>query len=111
METQYDLNIWDYGTHNGNDPQWRISVHQLEYATDGHVQCGQWIEGTHLDLTDDEVVDLTLGWEPELGGDYSCDSDFFLDSDSFFDIYKSIPQRVADFVHSLPPYTMKDWRK
>lgn len=110
MGTQYDLNIWNEGEYNGEEDRWRISVHELEYATDGHVQCGDHREDLTLNLTDEEVAQLTLGWGKDLGGDYTSDSDFFLDSDSFFDIYRDIPERVSNFIKALPPYTMKDWR-
>jgi len=39
-----------------------------------------------------------------LGGDYTCDSDFFIDKDSFFETYTDIPERVANLLWALPEY-------
>jgi len=106
----YDLNIWDEGMHmtchlpkEEQYSQWKISVHNLHELPDGYIQCGDWIEDINIYLTEDEVKALTLGWAPELGGDYTGDSDFFLDIDGFFTIYKDIPERVKQELLSLPP--------
>jgi hypothetical protein len=106
----YDLNIWDEGMHNTchlpeeeQYSQWKISVHNVHELSDGSIQCGDWIEDISIYLTEDEVKALTLGWGPDLGGDYTSDEDFFLDIDSFFTIYKDIPDTVKERLLALPP--------
>jgi hypothetical protein len=108
----YDLNIWNEGWHNldrgvqatDENSQWKISVHNLHELSDGSIQCGDYIEDLELYLTAEEASELTLGYgDGDIIGDYTADEDFFLDIDSFFDIYRHIPRRVADWLLSLPP--------
>jgi len=110
----YDLNIWDEGSHltchlpeSEQYSQWKISFHDLERLSDGHIQCGDWIGGLEIFLDEDEVKALTLGWGTDLGGDYAPDSDFFMDMRSFFDVYKDIPQAVKEKLLALPPIDIR----
>lgn len=106
----YDLNIWDRLSHESYGEQsggWEIQAYKLYLNKHGDIS-SEWDEAElTIKLTADETKALTLGWPKELGGDYAEDEDFFIDVEGFFDIYKNIPQRVADLLNSLPPYEMR----
>jgi hypothetical protein len=105
MSSNYDLNIWNqvgYETEY-EEEGWVINVYQFPYAG-AYYGSGTMVEDRTITLTPDEAKRLTLGWEKELGGDYTCDSDFFIDKDSFFDTYTDIPERVANLLWALPEY-------
>lgn len=98
----YDLNVWDRGGYEHDYAEgseaWRITVHELEQLEDGSYQTGKDLP-IYLDLTPDEAKSLTLGWDKELGGLYTPDSDFFLDPRAFMDVYgDAVPVRVRQFV-------------
>lgn len=102
-ETNYDLNIWDklgYETEY-REEGWHISVYEIPFEG-SDFGSGQFREDLSFDLTPEEAKRLTLGWGPELGGDYAEDSDFWLDVHGFFDTYKDIPERVAEKLRNLP---------
>jgi hypothetical protein len=103
MSSNYDLNIWDkvgYETEY-KEEGWAIEVYTYPYlgafyGSGNHVQT--------IDLTLAETKRLTLGWGPDLGGDYTPDSDFWIDKETFFDTYTDIPERVANLLWALPEY-------
>jgi len=103
MSNNYDLNIWDrrgYETEY-KEEGWAIEVYNYQhlgasYGSGDHVQT--------IDLTPAEAKRLTLGWEKELGGDYTPDSDFWIDKETFLDTYTDIPERVANLLWALPEY-------
>jgi len=105
MTNNYDLNIWDrrgYETEY-QEEGWEISVYQYPYAGASYGS-GTFMEDLTITLTPTEVKRLTLGWGPDLGGDYCPDSDFWLDKDTFFQTYTDIPERVANLLWALPDY-------
>ena len=105
----YDLNIWDrlaYETDGEQTGGWEINVYTIE-GVGSIFGSGKQLEDRTIHLTPDEAKRLTLGWGPDLGGDYAEDDDFWLDKDSFFDIYKDIPERVANLLWALPSYEME----
>jgi len=99
----YDLNIWDkrgYETEY-EEEGWAIGVYEIPYEGAGYGS-GTFREELSFDLTPEESKQLTLGWDPELGGDYTGDSDFWLDRETFLTTYKDIPERVRDTINALP---------
>lgn len=95
----WDLNVWDEGLHNDRESSWSIDVYEMLEEPDGYMHTGKQLEGVRLTLTPDEARQLTLGFEPELGGLYTWDTDFFLDTLSFLEIFKAgMPERVLEFV-------------
>ena len=103
MSNNYDLNIWDkvgYETEY-KEEGWAIEVYTYPYigamyGSGEHVQT--------IDLTPSEAKRLTLGWGPDLGGDYTSDSDFWIDKETFIDTYTDIPELVANLLWALPEY-------
>lgn len=106
MTKNYDINIWDelaYLTDGVETGGWKMNFY--EYARVGVAYgSGNWKQEYDLVLTADEAKALTLGWGPELGGDYTPDDDFFIDVESFFEEYKDIPDRIRKHIESLPEY-------
>ncbi len=106
MTTNYDLNIWDrlsYETSGEEEGGWEINVYEYD-ALGAPMGSGRQLEDRTITLTPTEAKRLTLGWGPDLGGDYSEDEDFFIDKQAFFDTYKDIPERVANLLWALPEY-------
>jgi hypothetical protein len=97
----YDLNVWDSGLHNETDSQWEITAYHVE-RTEDYTNFNR-LDGFEVRffLTAEEAHELTLGWGPELGGDYTNDVDFWIDPNGFLDVYKNIPSRVREFVELL----------
>jgi hypothetical protein len=62
------------------------------------------LEDHTITLTPTEAKRLTLGWGPDLGGDYTSDPDFWIDKETFLDTYTDIPERVANLLWALPEY-------
>ena len=105
MTNNYDLNIWDrrgYETEY-QEEGWAIDVYQYDYLGASYGS-GKHVPEHTITLTPTEAKRLTLGWGPDLGGDYTPDADFWLDKDSFFDTYTDIPERVANLLWALPEY-------
>jgi hypothetical protein len=105
MSNNYDLNIWDqagYETEYETEG-WTINVYQYNYMGSPYGS-GKMLEDRTIMLTDSEAKRLTLGWGPDLGGDYTSDSDFWLDKDTFLETYTDIPERVANLLWALPEY-------
>lgn len=103
MTENYDLNIWDrrgYETEY-KEEGWAIEVYSYP-AVGSPYGSGDYKET--IWLTPSESKRLTLGWGPDLGGDYCADSDFWLDKDTFFETYTDIPERVANLLWALPAY-------
>jgi hypothetical protein len=106
LTNNYDLNIWDrrsYETEGRETGGWEINIYQ--YPSIGSPYgSGIFLEDRTITLTPSEVKRLTLGWGPDLGGDYSEDEDFWLDKDTFLKTYTDIPERVANLLWALPEY-------
>lgn len=105
MTRNYDMNIWDYKGYETEyqEEGWKINFYQYP-AVGAPYGNGPMLEELDFVLTEDEAKQLTLGWGPDLGGDYTSDSDFWLDVDTFLDTYTSIPQRLLDHIDNLPQY-------
>lgn len=104
LTDNFEMNIWDklaYDTSNEQSGGWRISAHLLYEDETGYLNAGDFLEDLYIDLTEDEIKRLTLGWDEELGGDYIGDPDFFIDVETFKSIYKDIPERVTDFCNAV----------
>jgi hypothetical protein len=100
------MNIWDelsYKSDGRVTGGWKINFYQYPQLG-AQYGSGQMIEELDFELTPDESKQLTLGWGPELGGDYIEDEDFWIDVESFLDEYKDIPQRLLDHINNLPEY-------
>jgi hypothetical protein len=105
----YDLNIWDRLSHETNGARtggWVITPYRMGYDILGNLSTGDYVPELMIVLTPKEIKDLTLGWAPDLGGDYSDDEDFFIDCHGFFETYKNIPERVANLLRALPDYEL-----
>jgi hypothetical protein len=103
ITTNYDLNIWDrrgYETEYEEDG-WSIEVYKYPYVGASYGS-GDYVET--IWLTPAESKRLTLGWGPDLGGDYCGDPDFWIDKATFFDTYTDIPERVSNLLRALPEY-------
>ena len=103
MTENYDLNIWDrrgYETEY-KEEGWAIEVYSYP-AVGSPYGSGDYKET--IWLTPSESKRLTLGWGPDLGGDYCEDSDFWLDKDTFLETYTDVPERVANLLWALPAY-------
>ena len=102
----YDLNIWDrrgYETEY-KEEGWAIEIYTYPYLGSPY---GSGEHQFTIYLSSEESKALTLGWGPELGGDYCEDSDFWLDKDTFLEIYKDIPKRVVSILNNLPGYEQR----
>ena len=108
ITSNYDLNIWDrrgYETEY-EEEGWSIDVYQYPYAGASYGS-GEHMKDHTITLTPTEAKRLTLGWGPDLGGDYTPDPDFWIDKDTFFQIYTDIPERVANLLWALPEYEQR----
>jgi len=106
MTRNYDMNIWDklsYDTSGEETDGWKINFYQYP-AVGAPYGNGPMIEEFDFTLTKEEAKQLTLGWGPDLGGDYTEDEDFWLDVDTFINTYRDIPQRLIDHLDKLPEY-------
>ena len=103
MTKNYDLNIWDRKGYETNyvEEGWFISVYEAP-EDDKAYGSGKLLEDLGFYITKSEAQQLTLGWPPELGGDYTSDSDFWLDVESFFSTFKDIPLRITRLIEGLP---------
>jgi hypothetical protein len=109
-QANYDLNIYNRGADESTIlpkedyyDEWWLCPYQINGDMSGYgvgEECSEW----NFKLTDEEAKTLTLGWGPELGGDYTGDPDFWLDKNSFLEMYKTIPPRVQRYLDNLPPY-------
>jgi len=105
MSSNYDLNIWDRDGYESEytEEGWIINIY--EYHTVGSPYgSGRMLEDRTITLTPAETKRLTLGWGPDLGGDYTEDSDFWIDKETFLETYTDIPERVANLLWALPEY-------
>jgi hypothetical protein len=103
MTTNYDLNIWDrrgYETEY-EEEGWAIEVYS--YPSIGSMY-GSGDYHSTIWLTPTESKRLTLGWGPDLGGDYCSDPDFWIDKETFYDTYTDIPERIHNLLWALPEY-------
>jgi hypothetical protein len=96
----YDCNVWDavgYHTEYGLTG-WRIDVYECYDDVDyeHHDLPSQiiWLNNTQAEM-------LTLGKNPDEGGDYSCDTDFWIDPAGFLEVYKNIPRKVTRYLEAL----------
>jgi hypothetical protein len=109
-EANYDLNIYNKGADESSIlppeeyyDEWWLCPYEIDNVGDGY-GTGQERDELNFQLTAEEAKDLTLGWGPDLGGDYTSDDDFWLDKNSFLDMYKVIPPRVREYLDNLPTY-------
>ena len=103
MTTNYDLNIWDrrgYETEY-KEEGWAIEVHKYKSIGDPYGS-GEYVET--IWLTPTESKRLTLGWGPDLGGDYCADPDFWIDKETFYSTYTDIPERIHNLLWAFPEY-------
>ena len=106
MTTNYDLNIWDrrsYETEGREEGGWEINIYQYP-AVGSPYGSGTFLEDRTITLTPTEAKRLTLGWGPDLGGDYCADPDFWIDKETFYDTYTDIPERIHNLLLELPEY-------
>jgi len=106
ITNNYDLNIWDrrgYETEY-EEEGWAIEIYKYPYPGASYGS-GEYVQS--ITLTPEETKRLTLGWGEDLGGDYCADNDFWLDKDTFLDMYKDIPERVANLLWALPEYEQR----
>jgi len=106
MTKNYDMNIWDETSYESGGEVtggWKINFYQYP-ALGAPYGNGPMIEELDFIITEEEAKQLTLGWGPDLGGDYTEDEDFWLDVETFLITYKNIPQRLLDYLDSLPEY-------
>lgn len=101
----FDINVFDYAQYNepGCDEHlWKLCPYRLDW--DGtNYSISDELEEMNLTLTAEEAEALTLGWGPDLGGDYHDAEDFWIDANSFKETYKTIPKSVLvwlDFVEA-----------
>jgi hypothetical protein len=78
-----------------------MEVHRYKSIGDPYGS-GEYVET--IWLTPTESKRLTLGWGPDLGGDYCADPDFWIDKESFYDTYTDIPERIHNLLWALPEY-------
>lgn len=103
LSNNYDLNIWDrrgYETEYAEEG-WAIEVYTYHTVGDPY---GSGDHVTTIWLTPIEAKRLTLGWGPDLGGDYAEDNDFWIDKETFYDTYTDIPERIHNLLWALPEY-------
>ena len=95
-----DLNIWDWAGYHTEykSEMWRIDVYEC-YDDVDYEHHDQPFQIIWLNKTQSEM--LTLGKNPDEGGDYSCDSDFWLDPYCFLQTYKNIPRKVTRYLEAL----------
>ena len=105
MTTNYDLNIWDKDGYDSEYEQegWVINIYEYNSVGDPYGS-GRMLEDSTITLTPTEAKRLTLGWGPDLGGDYCADPDFWIDKETFYSIYKDIPERIHNLLWALPEY-------
>lgn len=102
----YDINIWDelsYNTSGKETGGWKMNFYTYP-AVGAPYGNGPMIKELDLYITPEEAKRLTLGWGPDLGGDYCEDEDFWLDVESFKETYKDIPDRILNHFDNLPLY-------
>jgi hypothetical protein len=106
ISSNYDLNIWDRDGYETEyeEEGWVINVYEYDYLGAPYGS-GRMLEDKTITLTPTEAKRLTLGWGPDLGGDYTSDHDFWIDKQTFFDTYTDIPERVANLLWALPEYS------
>jgi hypothetical protein len=96
----FDINVFDRAQYNnpgGPDHEWLLCPYRLEWDGDNY-SISDEMESLNLVLTEDEAKSLTLGWGPDLGGDYHDADDFWIDANSFKDTYKDIPVQVRNWI-------------
>ena len=106
MTKNYDMNIWDETSYESGGEVtggWKINFYQYP-AVGAPYGNGHMIPELDFFITEEEAKQLTLGWGPDLGGDYTEDEDFWLDVETFLHTYKNIPQRLLDYLDNLPEY-------
>ena len=105
MTNNYDLNIWDRRGYETEyvEEGWSIEVYKYNYLGAPYGS-GEYMKDHTITLTPTEAKRLTLGWGPDLGGDYAPDNDFWLDKDSFLEMYSDIPERIYNLLWALPEY-------
>jgi hypothetical protein len=105
MTTNYDLNIWDRDGYESEyaEEGWVINIYEYHTVGDPYGS-GRMLEDRTITLTPVEAKRLTLGWGPDLGGDYTPDPDFWIDKETFYDTYTDIPERIHNLLWALPEY-------
>lgn len=114
MTRNYDINIWDelsYNTSGKETGGWKMNFYTYP-AVGAPYGNGPMVPELDLYITKEEAERLTLGWGPDLGGDYCEDEDFWLDVEGFKATYKDIPDRILEHFDSLPEYeqSVEPWQ-
>jgi hypothetical protein len=110
IKDNFDINVYNRGADESTVlppeqyyDEWVLCPYSLEWDGDDIV-IGQELSQFNLVLTDQDVLDLTLGYgDGDLIGDHCADNDFWIDSNSFRETYKHIPIKVKvwlDFVEA-----------
>ena len=106
----FDINVYNRGADESTVlppeqayDEWMLCPYSLDWDGDNY-SIDQELSQFNLVLTEQDVIDLTLGYgDGDLLGDYISDNDFWIDANSFRDTYKNIPIKVKvwlDFVES-----------
>jgi hypothetical protein len=105
MSSNYDLNIWDKDGYDSEYEKegWVINIYEYNSVGDPYGS-GRMLEDSTITLTPIEAKRLTLGWGPDLGGDYCADPDFWIDKETFYSTYTDIPERIHNLLWALPEY-------
>lgn len=97
-EKIYDLNVWDWAGYETDykAEMWRIDVYECDnnYSHNSHPFQIIWLNKTQADM-------LTLGKNPDEGGYYAGDEDFWIDPAGFLDVYKNVPRKVRRYLEAL----------
>ena len=105
VKDNFDINVFDRAQYNDpgcDEHEWLLCPYSLTWEGDNYVITDE-LDSMNLILTAEEAEALTLGWGPDLGGDYHDAEDFWIDANSFKETYKTIPKSVLawlDFVEA-----------
>jgi hypothetical protein len=104
----FDINVYNRGADESTIlppeqayDEWMLCPYKLEW--DGtNYSISDELHELNLVLTEQEVIDLTLGYgDGDLIGNYIADDDFWIDANSFKETYKNIPPRVQAWIDNV----------
>ena len=110
IKDNFDINVYNRGADESTIlppeqyyDEWVLCPYSLAWD-EGDIVIDQELSQFNLVLTEQDVLDLTLGYgDGDLIGDYTTDNDFWIDANSFRETYKNIPIKVKvwlDFVEN-----------